>query len=96
MSKLSTDQGLETKEDLHRRCIPGADSEDPCMQMGGNVQQIQQQMDDRQNMFKELQAELDARNAAEAAAARVPVAVPIPAPAYQDRVSIILGQSRPV
>ena len=90
------DQGLEMKVDLYRRCIPGTDSEDTCMQMGGNVQQVQQQMDDRQNVFKELQAELDARNAAEAAAARVPVAVPIPAPAYQDRVSIIHGQSRPV
>lgn len=94
MSELSTDQGLEMKEDLCRRCIPGADSEDTCMQMGGNVQQVQQQMDERQNVFKELQAELDARNAAEAAAARMPVAVPIPAPAYQDRVSIIFGQSR--
>jgi hypothetical protein len=66
------------------------------MQVGGNVQQIQQQMDERQNMFKELQAELDARNAAEAAAARVPAGAPISAPAFQDSVSIIPRQSRPV
>lgn len=51
------------------------------------MQQIQQQMDQRQEVFSQLQDRLNAENAARDNAARVPVAVPVPPPAYQDRVS---------
>jgi len=51
------------------------------------VQQIQQQMDQRQEVFSQLQDRLNAENAARDNAARVPVAVPVPPPAYQDMVS---------
>ena len=57
------------------------------MQLGGNVQQAQQQMDQRQEVFNKLQNQLNAENAARDQAARVPIAVPVPPPAYQDGVS---------
>lgn len=57
------------------------------MQLGGSVQQAQQQMDQRQDVFSKLQTQLISENAARDQAARVPIAVPVPPPAYQDRVS---------
>ena len=51
------------------------------------MQQAQQQMDQRQEVFNKLQAQLNAENAAKDRAARVPIPVPVPPPASQDGVS---------
>ena len=51
------------------------------------MQQAQQQMDQRQQVFNKLQNQLNAENAARDQAMRVPIPVPVPPPAYQDGVS---------
>ena len=52
------------------------------VQVGGSVQQAQQTMDQRQDVFDELQAKLNAQNAG-----RQPLAVAAPPPATHSRVS---------